>query len=102
MGVADLVKTPAGGLEVRIGVVPVDSARSGGDARFRAALETYAAATTRCVARPLAELKRPLVRERRPVSARRPDRGSAAQRAHGPTWASFAASRSARICRPGR
>ena len=29
VGVADLVKTPAGGLDVRIGVVPVDSTRRG-------------------------------------------------------------------------
>ena len=63
VGVADLVKTPAGGLEVRIGVVPVDSARSGGDARFRAALETYRRRNDSLVARPLAEMKRPLVRE---------------------------------------
>ena len=63
MGVADLVKTPAGGLEIRIGVVPVDSARSGGDARFRAALETYRRRNDSLVARPLAEMKRPLVRE---------------------------------------
>lgn len=62
VGVADLVKTPAGGLDFRIGVAPVDSARSGGDARFRAALETYRRRSDTLMVRPLAEMKRPLVR----------------------------------------
>ncbi len=62
VGVADLVKTPAGGLDFRIGVVPVDSARSGGDLRFRAALETYRRRSDTLMTRPLAEMKRPLVR----------------------------------------
>ena len=81
VGVADLVKTPAGGLEFRIGVSPVDSARSGGGTELRAALETYTRRSDTLLARPIAEIKRPLERERRPVSARRPDRRGAAERA---------------------
>jgi 2',3'-cyclic-nucleotide 2'-phosphodiesterase/3'-nucleotidase len=61
VGVADLVKTPAGGLDFRIGVAG-DSARVGGDAGFRAALETYRRRDDSLVTRPLAEMKRPLVR----------------------------------------
>jgi len=62
VGVADLVKTLAGGLDFRIGVVPVDSARVGGDAAFRTALEAYRRRGDSLVTRSLAELKRPLVR----------------------------------------
>ena len=64
VGVADLVKTPAGGLDVRIGVVPVGATRrEGGDARFRAALDAYRRRNDSLVARPLAEMKRPLTRD---------------------------------------
>jgi 5'-nucleotidase len=63
IGVADLVKTPAGGFDIRTGVVPVDSTRSGGDARFRAELDRYERRSDSVLTRPLAELKRPLVRE---------------------------------------
>lgn len=63
VGVADLVKTPAGGMEFRIGVVPVDTSRAGGDAAFRAALDSYRRQDDSLLARPLAQLKRPLVRE---------------------------------------
>ena len=71
VGVADLVKTPAGGLEVRIGVVPVDSTRAGGDAPFRAALEAYRRRSDSLMSRPLAEMKRPLTRsgEQSPLGA---------------------------------
>ena len=63
VGVADLVKTPAGGLEFRIGVVPVDSTRSGGDAALpRRARHATRGGATRVLTRPLAEIKRPLVR----------------------------------------
>ncbi len=62
VGVADLVKTPAGGLEVRIGVVPVSAAAQGGDARFRTALETYRRRADSVMTRPLAEMKQPLPR----------------------------------------
>ena len=62
VGVADLVKTPAGGLEFRVGVVPVDSTRNGGNAAFRTALEAYGRLSDSLLARPIAELKRPLVR----------------------------------------
>ncbi len=62
VGVADLVKTPAGGFDIRLGVVPVDSARSGGDAGFRAELDRYQRRSDSVLTRPLAELKRPLVR----------------------------------------
>jgi 2',3'-cyclic-nucleotide 2'-phosphodiesterase (5'-nucleotidase family) len=62
VGVADLVKTPAGGLEFRIGVAPVDSARTGGNAAVRAALDAYGRRSDSLMARPLAQLKRPLVR----------------------------------------
>lgn len=63
IGVADLVKTPAGGYDIRIGVVPVDSTRTGGDARFRAELDRYERRSDSVLTRPLAELKRPLVRD---------------------------------------
>jgi 2',3'-cyclic-nucleotide 2'-phosphodiesterase (5'-nucleotidase family) len=62
IGVADLVKTPAGGFDIRVGVVPVDSTRSGGDARFRAELDRYERLSDSMLTRPLAVLKRPLVR----------------------------------------
>ena len=62
IGVADLVKTTAGGLDFRIGVAPVDSARTGGDAPLRAALDAYGRRSDSLMARPVAELKRPLVR----------------------------------------
>jgi 2',3'-cyclic-nucleotide 2'-phosphodiesterase / 3'-nucleotidase / 5'-nucleotidase len=62
IGVADLVKTPAGGFDVRLGVVPVDTSRSGGDARFRTELDRYERRSDSVSSRPLAELKRPLVR----------------------------------------
>jgi 2',3'-cyclic-nucleotide 2'-phosphodiesterase/3'-nucleotidase len=62
VGVADLVKTPAGGLEFRVGVTPVDTARTGGNAAFRAALDRYGRRNDSLVTRTLAELKRPLVR----------------------------------------
>jgi 2',3'-cyclic-nucleotide 2'-phosphodiesterase (5'-nucleotidase family) len=63
VGVADLVKTPAGGLEFRIGVTPVDSARAGGSAELRAALDAYRRRSDTVLTRPIATLKRPLVRE---------------------------------------
>jgi 2',3'-cyclic-nucleotide 2'-phosphodiesterase (5'-nucleotidase family) len=63
VGVADLVKTPAGGLEFRIGVTPVDSARTGGSPELRAALDTYRRRSDTVLTRPLATLKRPLVRD---------------------------------------
>jgi len=63
VGVADLVKTPAGGLEFRIGVAPVDSARAGGSAELRAALDAYRRRSDTVLTRPIATLKRPLVRE---------------------------------------
>jgi 2',3'-cyclic-nucleotide 2'-phosphodiesterase (5'-nucleotidase family) len=63
VGVADLVKTPAGGLEFRIGVVPVDTGRAGGSAELRAALDTYRRRSDTVLTRPLAILKRPLVRD---------------------------------------
>jgi 2',3'-cyclic-nucleotide 2'-phosphodiesterase (5'-nucleotidase family) len=62
IGVADLVKTPAGGLDWRIGVTPVDPSRAGGNAAFRAALERFRRTDDSLVARPLARMKRPLVR----------------------------------------
>jgi 2',3'-cyclic-nucleotide 2'-phosphodiesterase (5'-nucleotidase family) len=62
IGVADLVKTPAGGFDIRLGVVPVDSALRGGDARFRTELDRYQRRSDSVLTRPLAELKRPLVR----------------------------------------
>ena len=80
MGVADLVKTPAGGLDVRIGVVPVDSARAGGDPRFRAALETLPAAE-RFAGHAAAGGDEAAARARgRAVSARRPAGGSPKER----------------------
>jgi 2',3'-cyclic-nucleotide 2'-phosphodiesterase (5'-nucleotidase family) len=63
VGVADLVKTPAGGLEFRVGVSPVDSARGGGSPELRAALAAYARRSDSVFSRPIADLKRPLARE---------------------------------------
>ena len=100
IGVADLVKTPAGGFDIRVGVVPVDSALRGGDARFRTELDRYERRTDSVLTRPLADLKRPLVRSGRPVSARHPDRRRAPERCSAPSWASSARSRSARTCPP--
>ncbi len=62
IGVADLVKTPAGGLDLRLAVAPVDSTRAGGSAAFRAALERYERRDDSLLTRPLARLKQPLVR----------------------------------------
>ncbi len=62
IGVADLVKTPAGGLDWRIGVIPVDSSRAGGSAAFRAVLERVRRMDDSLLARPLARMKRPLPR----------------------------------------
>lgn len=62
VGVADLVRTPAGGLEFRVGVTAVDSSRTGGGPELRAALDRYARRSDSLMARPIAELKRPLVR----------------------------------------
>jgi 2',3'-cyclic-nucleotide 2'-phosphodiesterase/3'-nucleotidase len=62
VGVADLVKTPAGGFDIRLGVVPVDTALRGGDARFRTELDRYQRRSDSLMASPLAQLKRPLVR----------------------------------------
>ena len=65
---ADLVKTPAGGLDVRIGVVPVDSTPRGGDAALpRRARDATERRSDSVLTRPLAELKRPLVRAGAPV-----------------------------------
>jgi 2',3'-cyclic-nucleotide 2'-phosphodiesterase/3'-nucleotidase len=62
VGVADLVKTPAGGLDFRIGVTPVDSTRASGSAALRAELEAYRRRSDSLMTRTLAEMKRPLVR----------------------------------------
>jgi 2',3'-cyclic-nucleotide 2'-phosphodiesterase (5'-nucleotidase family) len=62
IGVADLVKTPAGGLDWRIGLTPVDTSRAGGNAAFRAALERFRRTNDSVLARPLARMKRPLPR----------------------------------------
>jgi 2',3'-cyclic-nucleotide 2'-phosphodiesterase (5'-nucleotidase family) len=62
VGVADLVKTPAGAVEVRIGVVPVNSASQSGDSRVRAALAAYRARSDSLLRRPLAQMKGPLAR----------------------------------------
>ena len=62
IGVADLVKTPAGGLVLRTGVASIDTAQAGGNAALRAALERYRRADDSLLARPLARMKRPLAR----------------------------------------
>jgi 2',3'-cyclic-nucleotide 2'-phosphodiesterase (5'-nucleotidase family) len=62
VGVADLVRTPAGGVEFRVGVTPVDSTRAGGGPELRAALDGYARRSDSLMSRPITELKRPLVR----------------------------------------
>jgi 2',3'-cyclic-nucleotide 2'-phosphodiesterase (5'-nucleotidase family) len=62
VGVADLVRTPAGGVEFRVGITPADSSRAAGGASLREALDRYARRSDSVMRRPIAELKRPLVR----------------------------------------
>ncbi|MEO7473857.1 MAG: 5'-nucleotidase C-terminal domain-containing protein, partial [Gemmatimonadales bacterium] len=62
VGVADLVKTPSGAQQFRIGVVAVDSTRMGGDPRFRAAFDRSRRQRDSIMTRSLADMKRPLVR----------------------------------------
>ncbi|MEO7985680.1 MAG: 5'-nucleotidase C-terminal domain-containing protein [Gemmatimonadales bacterium] len=63
VAVADLVKTPAGGLEVRTRIVPVDTLARSTNAALLAALEFYRRRSDSVDARPIAQLKRPLPRE---------------------------------------
>ncbi|MGN6391013.1 MAG: 5'-nucleotidase C-terminal domain-containing protein, partial [Gemmatimonadales bacterium] len=63
IGVADLVKTPAGGIEFRVGVSPVGAAPGDGGAELRAALDGYTRRSDSVLSRPIADLKRPLARE---------------------------------------
>ncbi|HEX3234340.1 MAG TPA: 5'-nucleotidase C-terminal domain-containing protein [Gemmatimonadales bacterium] len=62
VGVADLVKTPAGGLEMRTRIVPVERGRTSREPGLVAALETYRRLSDSLDARPIAAIKQPLVR----------------------------------------
>ncbi len=64
IAVADLVKTSAGGFEVRTRVEPVDSAARSANAALLSALDSYRRRSDSLDARPIAQLKRPLARER--------------------------------------
>jgi 2',3'-cyclic-nucleotide 2'-phosphodiesterase/3'-nucleotidase/5'-nucleotidase len=62
VGVADLVKTPAGGLEFRTRIAPVEEGRVTREPGLTAALETYRRLSDSLDARPIAMIKRPLLR----------------------------------------
>jgi len=63
VAVADVVRTAAGGLEVRTRVEPADTLARSTSAALTAALEAYSRRTDSLDARPIAQLKRPLPRE---------------------------------------
>jgi 5'-nucleotidase len=60
VAVADLVKTSAGGLEIRTRIEPVDTAAESKNAALVAALDSYRRRSDSLDARPIAQLKRPL------------------------------------------
>jgi 2',3'-cyclic-nucleotide 2'-phosphodiesterase / 3'-nucleotidase / 5'-nucleotidase len=62
VGVADLVKTPAGGLEFRTRIAPVGTGRVTREPGLRAAIEKYRRLSDSLDARPIAMIKRPLLR----------------------------------------
>ena len=62
LAVGDLVKTPAGGLEMRVRVTEVPSAAVAAGTPLAGALDTFARRSDSLARRPLAQLKRPLVR----------------------------------------
>ena len=63
VAVVDLVKTPAGGLEARPRLEPVDPRAAPRDPALLAALQFYRRRSDSVDARPIAQLKRPLTRE---------------------------------------
>jgi 2',3'-cyclic-nucleotide 2'-phosphodiesterase (5'-nucleotidase family) len=63
LAVSDLVKTPAGGLELRTRIERVPPARGPGGTALAAALDTFARRQDSVARRPVAQLKRPLARE---------------------------------------
>ncbi len=63
LAVADLVKTPAGGLELRARVVPVSDSAVAPAAALAGALDTFARRSDSIARRAQAQLKRPLPRE---------------------------------------
>ncbi len=63
IAVVDLVKTPAGGLEARPRIEPVDTAARSRHAPLLSALQFYRRRSDSVNARPIAQLKRPLPRE---------------------------------------
>ena len=63
LALADLVKTPAGGLDVRTRVVPVDTAARSRKPALVAALDFYRRRSNSVDARPITQLRRPLSRE---------------------------------------
>jgi 2',3'-cyclic-nucleotide 2'-phosphodiesterase (5'-nucleotidase family) len=63
LAVADLVKTPAGGLEIRARVAPVSAGAAAPGSAIAAALDTLARRRDSLARRPQAQLKRPLLRE---------------------------------------
>ncbi|MFL5496486.1 MAG: 5'-nucleotidase C-terminal domain-containing protein [Gemmatimonadales bacterium] len=62
VGVADMVKTPAGGLELRTRLVPVEAGGMTHEPGLLAALETYRRLSDSLEAAPIAVIKRPLLR----------------------------------------
>ena len=63
LAVGDLVKTPAGGLEVRAGIAAVPPASAGQRTALAGVLDTFARRQGSVARRPQARLKRPLARE---------------------------------------
>ncbi|HWB40690.1 MAG TPA: 5'-nucleotidase C-terminal domain-containing protein [Gemmatimonadales bacterium] len=63
LAVGDLVKTPAGGLEIRTRVVPVPDAPARPGTPLAAALDSFARRSDSLARRPQAQLKRPLARD---------------------------------------
>jgi 2',3'-cyclic-nucleotide 2'-phosphodiesterase (5'-nucleotidase family) len=62
--VGDLVKTPAGGVDLRVRLVPVGDDAAVPGTPLAAALDTFARRQDSLTRRPLAQLKRPLTRDR--------------------------------------
>jgi 2',3'-cyclic-nucleotide 2'-phosphodiesterase (5'-nucleotidase family) len=63
LAVGDLVKTPAGGLEIRTRIVQVPAAPATPGTALAAALDSFARRTDSLARRPQAQLKRPLARD---------------------------------------
>jgi 2',3'-cyclic-nucleotide 2'-phosphodiesterase (5'-nucleotidase family) len=66
LAIADLVKTPAGGLDLRTRIAKIAPGPAPAGTPFAAALDTFARRRDSLARRPLAQLKRPLTREENP------------------------------------